>query len=334
MIKRVILFVIFLNISQVLFAQDPVFSQYYNTPSLINPAFVGNSNSGIISTNYRLQWPGLSSPYKTFGISFSKKFENLGGGLGFNVLSDNAGDGILKSNKFSGIYSYILRVDDNSFIKGAVNAGYVFKSLDWNKLVFGDAIDPVLGGISPGGSPYPSQEIRPENNNVGYMDAGVGFLYYNPNIYGGVSMDHINRPTDKFLATNNDYKGIPVRFGVQLGGILHLEKSNKLNNGTFISPSILYVKQGDFSQLNVNGYISLDKLLFGLGYRHASTNGDAVILTAGLRQYIYKISYSFDYTVSDLSINQGGSHELGLFINFDLGKPQRIDYNDCLKLFR
>lgn len=335
MVKKLYFFtIVFLIYSQHLNAQDPVFSQFYISPSLINPAFAGNSYSGAISSNFRLQWPGLSTPYKTFAISFDKRMEKIGGGLGFNLLSDNAGNGILTSNKFSGIYSYLIKVNDETFVKGGINVGYVRKSLNWEKLIFGDAIDPVLGGISPGGTPFPSEEIRPDNSSLGYLDVGAGFLFYNPNFYGGISMDHVNSPDDKFLNSNNDYKGVSLRYGLQLGGIIHLDKSNKINKGSFISPSLLFVKQGGFSQLNVNGYISFNELLLGLGYRHTSTNGDAVIATAGFRYGIFKINYSFDYTVSDLSISQGGSHELGFLVNFDLENPRKIDYNDCLKLFR
>ena len=69
-------------------------------------------------------------------------------------------------------------------------------------------------------------------------------------------------------------------------------------------------------------------------YRDTANNGDAVIGSLGVRSGIYKISYSYDLTVSGLGVNSGGSHELGLILNFDSLLPKKSKYNDCLNLFR
>ncbi len=314
--------------------QDPVFSQYYNIPILVNPAFAGNTDNYYIGSSYRLQWPNLSTPYKTFAIGVDKKFDNLGGGLGLTILSDNAANGILVSNKLGLTYSYVLKIKNDHFLKGGFNFGFVNKALDWDKLVFGDAIDPVLGGLTPGGTPLPSKENRPSELNSNYFDLGVGFLYYNPSFYTGISLDHINSPEDGFLENNQDYKGVPLRYSIQAGGVLVIEKNNKINKGSFISPNIIYVNQGGFSQINLSTYAFFDELMLGLGYRHSDSTGDALIISAGMRYELMRFTYSFDYTISELGIDQGGSHEIGVVINFDKGQRKKVNYDDCFELFR
>ena len=76
------------------------------------------------------------------------------------------------------------------------------------------------------------------------------------------------------------------------------------------------------------------KIQGGLWYRHSLYNGDALITSFGVKKDFLKITYSFDLTLSQLSIRQGGSHEIGVIFNFDYLYPKKQDYNDCFAIFR
>ena len=41
------------------FSQDPVFTQFYNIPESMNPAFAGGGGGSEIGVLNRTQWPGL-----------------------------------------------------------------------------------------------------------------------------------------------------------------------------------------------------------------------------------------------------------------------------------
>ena len=59
--------------STVLKAQDPEFSQFYNSPLTMNPSLTGAFNGSIrLHANYRDQWRSISptTTYKTFGLSY------------------------------------------------------------------------------------------------------------------------------------------------------------------------------------------------------------------------------------------------------------------------
>ena len=45
------------------------------------------------------------------------------------------------------------------------------------------------------------------------------------------------------------------------------------------------------------------------------------------------MGYSYDITVSTLSFNSGGAHEIGISILIG-DDEQKVDYNDCFLLFR
>ena len=333
--RNIILIITLLLAAKYGFAQDPVYSQFYNAPLQLNPALAGNNSNPFFAGSVRVQWPGIANAYNTYSASYDQYLPNSNSGIGFSLLNDSAGDGTLRHTKISGIYSYNLRINRESYIRGGVEAGLVSKRLDWNKLVFGDALDPQFGAISPGGTPYPSKEIQPGNTDKTVFDLGVGFLYYSPQFYAGLAIDHLNNPSDEFLVNDEkNFPGIPPRLTIHAGTEFALDQYNKKDLRAFISPNILFVKQGGFTQLNVGAYTEINQLIAGLSYRHSNQIGDAVIFSAGARMGFFKISYSFDFTISDLSISQGGAHEIGIIYNLGEGSQNKVDIQDCLNIFR
>jgi type IX secretion system PorP/SprF family membrane protein len=317
------------------FSQDPVYSQFYNAPLQLNPAMAGNNSNPFFSGNIRIQWPGISNAYATYSASYDQFLPNSNSGIGFSLLNDSAGDGTLRHTKVSGIYSYNLRINRKSYLRGGVEVGLVSKRLNWDKLVFGDALDPQFGAISPGGTPYPSKEVQPGNTDKTVFDLGVGFLYYSPTFYAGIAIDHLNNPSDEFLSNEEkNFPGIPPRFTFHGGTEFTLDQYNKKDLRAFISPNVLFVKQGGFTQLNIGAYAEINQLIAGLSYRHSNQIGDALIFSAGARMGYFKIAYSFDFTVSDLSVTQGGAHELGIIYNLGEGFRDPVDIQDCLNIFR
>jgi type IX secretion system PorP/SprF family membrane protein len=314
-------------------AQDPVFSQFNMSPLELNPAFAGNRYRPSISVNYRLQWPGLASTYNTFALSYDQYFDESKLAVGLSVLADDAGRGAIKHNKISGIVGYRLSIDDNTFIKGGVKLSFLQRRLNWGNLVFFDALV-ANNGVTPGGTPIPSQEVQPVDFNKSFMDIGCGLLFYNPSWYAGLNLDHINKPEDKFLGNvEQNYIGLPLRWSVQGGYQIKVLPQYSRYMQSFISPNLLYTRQGDFSQLNVGAYLAVDMLVGGLWYRQSGQTGDAAIASIGIRTTEWKLAYSFDYTLSDITIKEGGSHELGFTYLFG-NDYKKSKINDCLNLFR
>ncbi|WP_235291942.1 PorP/SprF family type IX secretion system membrane protein [Portibacter lacus] len=315
-------------------AQDPVFSQFYIDPIQVNPAFTGNTYNPKVSLSYRMQWPLIPFAYNTYSASYDQYFESVESGFGVNVLADNAGNGIYVHNKVALFYAYRARLKGDTYLKIGIEAAGVQNRIDWDKLIFFDQLDPEFGGISPGGTPYPTSEVQPDQLFKNYIDASVGMLLYNPKFYLGTSLKHVNTPSENFTNINSGlYSGLPLRVSLQAGAQIKINNYNIGGEETFISPNILYVKQGSSTQLNVGAYSNLGVFFLGAWYRHANENPDAVIFSTGITQGALKIGYSYDLTVSKLSSNSGGSHEIG--ISFLIGETKkRSDINDCFQLFR
>ncbi len=315
-------------------AQDPIFSQFYLSPLQLNPGLSGLTESPRFSANYRNQFPGFNNAYRTYAVSYDQFFPSINSGAGLWILSDDAGDGILKTTKVAGIFSYRLRLNDDLFVKMGTEIGFVQSTLNWDQLRFGDQIDDYLGTISPGGSPFPTEEIAPEKNTIFYPDLGLGFVLYGEKLYGGVSIRHLNQPKPDFLNINPSLSpGIPMRWTVHGGGTWPVF-SGVFNNRTEVnlSPSIIYVRQGPFQQINGGVTFGAGPVSFGGHYRVSSGQSEAIIGSIGLRTNQLRIGYSYDYTISGFPIS-GGTHEIGLvFVMKTAVKESR--YSDCLMIFR
>jgi len=331
MLRPIIFLLLFLCFGQLdLKGQDPVFSQFYAAPLQLNPAFAGTTTAPFITVNYRNQWAGFAdlNTYVTYAASFSQHIEGLNSGIGLMVEADDAGDGIYQTTRVGGFYSYKVQINRDLNLKFGIETSLVQTRLDWNKLLFGDQID-VTGEID-----LVSDEIQPDNANIAYADIGTGFLIYNELFYGGLTVKHLNRPDESILGINNNINsGLPVRFSIHSGAQIDLG-GNKRGRSTFISPNLMYVKQGNFTQINAGAYFGFGSLFAGGWYRHTTSNSDAIIGLVGMQKGVFKIGYSYDVTISNLAGNSGGTHEFSLVFNLDANRSTKTDYNDCFKIFR
>ncbi|HHH53826.1 MAG TPA: type IX secretion system membrane protein PorP/SprF [Bacteroidetes bacterium] len=330
-----IIFFMLLNVS-FLKSQDPVFTQFHQSPLHLNPAFAGNSYAPIVNLNTRIQWPSINFAYKTYFFSVDKFFKENNFGAGLDIVMDDSGNGIYKRFKIEVVGAYRLQIQENNFFKMGLSAAYGNNSLDWDKLIFGDMIDPSFGYRLPDGSSLPTSEIRPDKLTVNYIDLSAGLLYYSEVFYIGIGIKHANTPKNYYFSNqDNVNSGLPVRFAAQIGGEFDLAYENVYKK-IFLSPSLLFVSQGGSKQLTFNSYINFGPVFAGIGFRYDFYNPDATLFSVGLTKEMFKIAYSFDYTVSKLGISSGGSHEIGISINFENStlykKPYR--YSDCFEMYR
>lgn len=341
MIRQILFFVAMLCFVGNLQAQDPIFSQFYATPMVLNPAFAGNTLAPRLAVNYRKQWGAIPDAYDTYGVTFSQFMPGLNSGIGLLVVADDAGDNLYKTNKFGANFAYRVQVNRSFNIKIGVEAGFRSLNLDWDRFQFFDQLDAITGPVDAAGNPNPTNELRPDLVSKTYFDVGAGILAYGPVFYGGFSIKHLTTPNEGLLGINDQLnEGLSQRLSLHGGAQFTLRKANNRRGATYISPNLMVIKQGDQGQINGGAYYSMGALFFGGWYRHAFGNSDAVIALVGFQYDYFKIGYSYDVTVSKLENNRsGGSHEISIILNFDeseLVKQRRKAerFNDCFGLFR
>ncbi|MFY9311585.1 MAG: type IX secretion system membrane protein PorP/SprF [Bacteroidia bacterium] len=307
MVKRIILascILFALGINENLFAQDPEFTQFYANPLYLNPALAGTARCPRVNLNYRNQWPGISGTYVTYSASYDQHVDVIAGGLGLLITNDNAGQGTLRTTNVSGMYSYLLNVSREFSLKFGAQATFFQKSIDWNKLTFGDMIDARRGFV------YNTNEIPGLNSKSG-VDFSAGILGYSKRYFFGFAAHHLTQPDEGLLGPSK----LPMKLTGHAGAALPVGGKG---SQTTISPNVLYQKQQDFQQLNLGLYVTKGSIVAGLWYR----NQDAFIAVVGFQQHFFKIGYSYDVTISKLTNATAGSHELSFSLQFEC-KPKK-----------
>jgi type IX secretion system PorP/SprF family membrane protein len=321
---RKLLFAIIISFSvfEAGYPQDMHFSQYYANPLYLNPAFAGTAMCPRLIMNYRNQWPAIAGTYSTYSASYDQHVESLSGGLGLMINTDKAGEGTITTNVISGIYSYRLPVNRFFSIKAALQGTYFQKSIDWDKLTFGDMIDPRYGFIK-----Y-TAETRPSDLTKGAVDFSAGILGYGESFFGGVAVNHLTQPQEGFFTVSK----LPMKITAHAGAVIdlqHRRRRRKIEDPT-ISPNILYQKQQNFEQINYGLYFNKYPMVGGVWFRQNFINADAFIILIGFQTYSFKFGYSYDLTVSKLSSSTAGAHEFSFALQFNCKpKKKRIRAINC-----
>ena len=286
-----------------LHAQDVQFTQFYANPLYLNPAFAGTVRCPRICMNYRNQWPNLSGTYVSYSVSYDQHVDALSGGIGLLVTQDDQARGTLKTTQASLVYSYLITPSREFSIRMALQAGFFQKTLDKTKLNFGDMIDPKRGFVWNTNEQIPSQT---KTN----LDFSAGVLGYSKKYFFGAAVQHITQPEEGLQGNSK----LPFKITGHAGAVIPLEKGSESS----ISPNILFQQQQNFTQLNLGVYFTRGSFVGGLWYR----NSDAFIVLLGIQTDHLKIGYSYDVTVSKLSSNTAGSHEVSLQLQLSCKKKR------------
>lgn len=299
-------------------AQDPHFSQFYANPTFLNPALTGSTECARFNLNYRNQWPSIPKAYVTYSASYDQVVPIISSGIGVSFMGDKSGDGAISRTHVSGFYSYKLKVSENTWMSVGFQGTFSQQKLDWNKLIFGDQIDPGSGNIGP------TSETPPPNLDKSYVDFSAGaIVYYADKFFGGIAVHHLTQPDVVYY--DNSSNKIPMKITFHGGTRINLSEGgfeSYNEKDLILSPSILYQQQDKFKQLNIGAYINRYPFVGGLWIRNNFGNTDAAVILVGLQHENYKIGYSYDFSLSKLRNISGGAHEISFAYEFCIYKGE------------
>ena len=333
-----IVFFVILSISSITptFGQDPQYSQYYAAPLYLNPAMAGGELTGRIGFNYRNQWPSIDAQFTTFSAYYDTYLPDYNSGIGVMVMQDTEGAAKLRSTTISALYSYELRLGENSYFRPGFQASYIRREIGFfENLVFANQINPT----DPFGPLLPGTDIPGLGDPVNMLSLSFGGLFFTEDFWIGGSAHHVNTPNQSFI---DGVSPLPTKFSLHAGYRISLGEGSMRSDFThmrkerYFTPTINYKRQGPFEQLDIGAYFYVEPIVFGLWYRglpykpvEDQSNRDAIVMMVGVNLLSgLNIGYSFDYTVSQLGIQSGGAHELSVswtLPNKYQGKPNRRD---------
>lgn len=307
------------------FSQDPQFSQYYTSPLYLNPGLAGSVSDPRFILNSRVQWAKLPNAFSTYALSGDVLVEDLSSGFGLLIMTDKAGSANLRNTSVGGVYAAKIRISEKWVFSPGLLFGYGSRSIDFDRLIFGDQI--VHNGPS-------MDDAIGQLGNQSYFDFASGMVLYNKTFWAGISGYHINNPN--FSLVGEDSR-LPMRLSVHAGMRIPISHGvlSKSRLSSF-APSFVYKTQGDFQQLDVGSNIIFDPILVGLWYRglpikkstESTSSQDAIIFSLGLNLKYIEVGYSYDFTISNIGPQSGGSHEVSVTLILPGINPYKVKKKD------
>lgn len=309
-------------VSEIMLAQDAQFSQFYNAPMIINPAFTGFSECYRVGTIGRTQWSGLDKPFNTALVFADYNWSQFNSGIGLMALYDQTGYAKISSTELSGLYSYHVKYRTLNVQLG-LQGTYVDRSIDYSRLIFEDQFTDIT--ITQPTTVDPITAFTRTN----YFDFSTGgLLYLDDSHWIGFSAHHVNRPDQAFDVDGNSR--LNIKYSVHAGTAFQ-RKFQTMTKTTYLTifPSAIYKSQTTFDQFDMGVSAYINSLMFGLYYRglivkeHEKVRGnDAIQFHLGYNYNDWQFYYSYDLTTSRLYFYETwGSHEISIIRTFCLDRP-------------
>lgn len=320
------LIIIMILITKQLHCQDVEFSQYYANPLYLNPAFAGSDDYARLTLNYKTILPTSFGDYSTYSASLDKYYDNLSGGVGFQVMNDRQASGLINDLKFNLIYSYHLKLRKKWAIAAGFRLGYNIKSLNGNGLIYPDMLDPVDGVSSSGYESGLSQKSL-------YFDFSFGMLTWYDRYYTGISIDHLTNPK---ISLGSDDPG-PIGRKYTVHGGMEIPFYNSLERVHLtLSPNLIFQMQGGSSKLNLGVYLNKSYLTTGVWLK-TNMNFDitgCVLMLGYITDYsTFAYSYDVPFYLEGLSGIISGGHEVTFLYKFMYkSKRKKIKAIKCPKI--
>ena len=319
-------------------AQDPEFTQFFNNPIHVSPAYAGAYGiqgnvvpAPRVVSSHRNQWPAMSGAYVTSGIAIDQYVRALNGGLAFRVLKDDAGRGTLSSLQLAAAYNYRAKIAQGWYLNLALEAAYFQRHLDWTKLSFRDMIDPSQGFI------FTTQDIY-RGGFVRGSDFRAGGMIHSDKWTFGIVGSHLNKPNES-VAGGTSTSIVPIKLTAHVAGTVLITDKPALESN--LHPQFIFHSQGDQRHFNAGANFDMQprssngstRKIFSLGmwYRGLATQNyrDAFMVYAGVETMGLKFGYSYDLTFSQLTPATGGAHEINLTLYLITNIRKRFFCPDC-----
>ncbi|WP_115867326.1 PorP/SprF family type IX secretion system membrane protein [Marinoscillum furvescens] len=299
-------------------AQDIRFTQFYQAPIYLNPAFTGATGMARVGTNYRKQGSANESSFKTHSAYADYYFKDFYASAGVLLLSDQ--------DEFNGFFtrtvalpiSYDFSVTKNITVKPALQGSFSQQGIDFSHFLFSDQIDNE-GNVSGG-----SNEPLAVNDQISYYDVAFGVLTFGKQWWFGYGMHNLLQNNVSFVEGGE--ATLPIRYSVHGGYTIKLDKTRRKSAPVkTMMPTFSYISQGGFSQLDAGVIFQLEPLIFGALYRgipNPTYDGDysAISWVVGVSKFDISVGYSYDMPL-DNATQPGGIHEISLTFLFDPTDP-------------
>ena len=296
---------------------DAQFTQYYQVPTLYNPAAVGQTDFIKLRGAGRLQWVGIDGAPKTFLFTGDMPFKLMNRRFGTGLVLQQESIGLYKSLNLGAQLGYKIKKFGGEFTVG-LQIGMIDQRFQGSEVYI----------PTPDGDEYHegTDEGIPMHDLHGTaLDLGAGIFYNHKKWWAGISATHLSGPTITMGGENGEQTTDENIYEFKANRTLYFMGGGNipLKNTLFeVMPSVLVKTDFSFTTAEFTARARYNKFLsFGLGYRW----DDAIIATVAAEIKNFYIGYSYDYATSSIHSASSGSHEIvvGYQLKLNLGEKNR-----------
>ncbi|MCB0690755.1 MAG: PorP/SprF family type IX secretion system membrane protein [Saprospiraceae bacterium] len=337
-LKKYFFSLVFLGLSMTIGAQDPHFSQFFASPSTLNPAYVGTfSGSYRISSIYREQWrSALEDPLTTFIAAGDVKFP-LGEvrntnpdivGAGIMFFSDQVSTFDLNTTQIALTGSYHKSLDNKSkkYLSLGFQGGILRRSINYEDLTFQDQWN-AINDYS-----FPTNEYLPQNN-FAIGDFAVGINYFSQpskrsSFMLGAGLFHVASPNISFYkydqSSNVDFI---KESAYNKKWTAYASYSIQTSEIFRIDPRVLLLSQGQHTEIDLGTnfryyFYSTDATYLNIGpWVRGVKNDDgfgleSIIASVGIEMSGLQFAFSYDYNIGKLSADRINMNAFEISISY------------------
>ena len=323
-------------------AQDALFSQYHISKAYQNPALTGSDGTITLSTLVREQW-GAIDRFKQFPGAFSTQFASaefaesqLKNAFGLFFLRDVEGDGLLETQMFGLNYAYVLPFETKHQLHNIrMGLGFFYneKSIDWNKLLFSDQLDPRGPEFFAAQSLHAQYFDQFSVSNPKWIEVNPGIVYrYNQKGYRGAGAQFELGASFSHLITLATRSHVESLQGLATEShdkiVVHgtaffprLQLGTKKRKFTPL-PAFRYEYQHQINTLTVGSRFMFMNLGTSIFYQNTvsdriALSTDAIIIGCDMswavaKGQIIELGVSYDLNINGLNANSGGTMEVSV----------------------
>lgn len=316
--KRGLYIAVLILISSTMYGQDYIYSQYINTPLMINPALTGDMETDYrAGIGYRTQWASIAEAFVNtsayFDMSLMKQRTSDNQlGVGGWISRDKMGKAKLGLLQAVGSASYRVRMNDYNTFSAGMQIGYSQRSIDfaglaWDSQYNGVGYDPALDH---------GEAFSEEKRSTVDAAAGLYWRHKKQARYAfGYSMWHYGQQqsfltgkADKLFARHvlhGEYDFVEKYFDVLV------RAKAEIQSGALETTVGLHGRYRVGLDSRYTDYQTSSAVVAGLYYRV----GDAITPMLGFEfQRMFHAWFSYDINISGLNVatNYRGGWELHL----------------------
>jgi type IX secretion system PorP/SprF family membrane protein len=280
---------------------EPQFTQYMFNEMFINPAYAGSREHIALTGLYRNQWVGIEGAPKTQTFSGHTPLRNEKVGLGLTVLNEEIG--VTRDLGVFANYAYRIKMEHDAFFSLGLQGGIINHQEQLDEVKTQDQGDYAFFGTP----------------KLTVPNAGFGAYYNSKTFYGGISIPRLfqNKVDANTGKAQNRIKMDYWHYYIMGGYVFPINENIKLKPTVMMKVVTGAPVEAD---LGVNALFN-EVLWVGGSYR----TGDSWSALIQIQlNHQFRLGYSYDYTLTDLSRYNSGTHEITLGYDFSFNKNKII----------